>query len=233
MPSRRHSESDMNLIRTARKNMANSIDLMRQLGDDGVDTTPPDAMKSYDENGMEIELSPQAKRDEFLENAYESAVRFNGRWSHYEAHYFDANPFASEGIKCANCVFYRKATDAVGVCEIVEGAVSAEGICKLWIIPAELRAPEGMTEQTTNGVKSMSQEDARAIVTAWAVDNPDKASMVYESLEQSLMAGKVPDALKDYMPSKENAQATKSALDDSDTLNLEAVKASLRKALGR
>lgn len=188
MPSRRHSESDMNLIRTARKNMAHSIDLMRQLGDDGVDTTPPDAMKSYDENGMEIELSPQAKRDEFLENAYESAVRFNGRWSHYEAHYFDANPFASEGIKCANCVFYRQATDTVGVCEIVEGAVSAEGICKLWIIPAELRAPEVMTNQ-------VSEAEAE--------------------------------------PTEVEAMATKSALDDSDTLSLEAVKASLRKALGR
>jgi hypothetical protein len=186
MPSRRHSESDMNLIRTARKNMANSIDLMRQLGDDGVDTTPSDATKSYDENGMET--TPQDHRNGQLERDYKATAYIYGRWSHYEAHYFDVSPFASEGIKCANCVFYRKATDAVGVCEIVEGAVSAEGICKLWIIPAELRAPEGMTNQ-------VSEAEAE--------------------------------------PTEVEAMATKSALDARDTLSLEAVKASLRKALGR
>lgn len=58
------------------------------------------------------------------------------------AHYADGNnnPFKSEGLKCSNCVFYEE-----GACEIVEGTIDPEGICKLWIIPEE-KLVKSMTE---------------------------------------------------------------------------------------
>ena len=46
------------------------------------------------------------------------------------AHYAETNPFVNEGIKCANCVYY-----ADNLCEIVQGSIAPEAICKFWIIP--------------------------------------------------------------------------------------------------
>ena len=46
------------------------------------------------------------------------------------AHYAETNPFAGEGLICANCVFYEQ-----GACEIVAGQIAPSAICKLWIIP--------------------------------------------------------------------------------------------------
>ncbi len=50
------------------------------------------------------------------------------------AHYMAANPFAGEGIKCANCAFY----DGARACEVVAGDIDPEAVCKLWIIPEAL-----------------------------------------------------------------------------------------------
>jgi hypothetical protein len=256
--SRRHSESDMGIIRKARR-MAESIKgYMADLGDDGVDPESTDAMKSYDENGMEMLMTPQASRDSYLEDAYESAADMYGRWSHYEAHYFDANPFASEGIKCSNCVFYRQATDAVGVCEIVEGAVSAEGVCKLWIIPAELRAPEAMTEgikaaidrdttpkqreampagdfvfPDTRNFPIVTPDDVSAAVSSWGRYGGSESFDTFKQKLITLTKRKGQDFVDALPKAWLDEMATKSALDASDTLSIEAVKASLRKALGR
>jgi hypothetical protein len=57
------------------------------------------------------------------------------------AHYASSeeNPFAAEGIVCSNCVYWVGPNG----CEIVEGNIEPNAICKLWIIPeAKLAAPE-------------------------------------------------------------------------------------------
>jgi len=50
------------------------------------------------------------------------------------AHYAPAasNPFKAEGIACQNCVFYNEEAQQ---CQIVEGAIEPEAVCKLWVIP--------------------------------------------------------------------------------------------------
>lgn len=50
------------------------------------------------------------------------------------AHYApaDANPFKAEGIACINCVFYNEETKQ---CQIVEGVLEDDAVCKLWVIP--------------------------------------------------------------------------------------------------
>jgi len=66
--------------------------------------------------------------------AYEAIVAEYGLYDQgigaYGAHYAAQNPFAAEGIKCANCVFYEAAA-----CEIVAGVIAPGAICKFWIIP--------------------------------------------------------------------------------------------------
>jgi len=55
------------------------------------------------------------------------------------AHYApaDANPFKAEGIACKNCVFYNEITQQ---CQIVEGMIEPDAVCKLWVIPEMLLA---------------------------------------------------------------------------------------------
>jgi len=46
------------------------------------------------------------------------------------------NPFKDQGIDCENCAFYYLEGDAPR-CELIQGAVEAEAICKFWIISDE------------------------------------------------------------------------------------------------
>jgi len=69
--------------------------------------------------------------------AFYDIARAYGPWNqgpHGEgAHYFDEdnNPFIEEGMICGNCVFYLPS----GRCQIVQGPIDYEGLCKLWVIP--------------------------------------------------------------------------------------------------
>jgi hypothetical protein len=53
-------------------------------------------------------------------------------------HYAEAsqNPFKEKGIDCENCVFYYLEGDAPR-CELIQGAIEPEAICKFWIISEE------------------------------------------------------------------------------------------------
>jgi len=46
------------------------------------------------------------------------------------------NPFKDQGIDCENCAFYYLEGDAPR-CELIEGSIEAEAICKFWIISDE------------------------------------------------------------------------------------------------
>ena len=62
------------------------------------------------------------------------------------AHYAPAanNPFKAEGLICNNCIFYNENAQQ---CQIVEGMIEPEAICKLWVIPESyLGIQEPMTE---------------------------------------------------------------------------------------
>jgi HK97 family phage prohead protease len=60
------------------------------------------------------------------------------------------SPFVDEGLVCSSCVFY----DGARACEIVEGDIAPEGICKKWIIPdrliaADTVAPDMESDETS------------------------------------------------------------------------------------
>ena len=73
------------------------------------------------------------------------------------AHYIEVSPFAERGMKCSNCIFFE-----AGACEVVQGSISENGICKLWVIP------EG----------KMSEESKRsASVVAEAATEPEAVAV--------------------------------------------------------
>lgn len=80
-----------------------------------------------------------------LYEAFESVVERHGQFNQSidgnGAHYVSKNPFAQQGMQCSNCTFYR----GPQACTIVSGAIAPNGICKFWIIPANLLTAERQT----------------------------------------------------------------------------------------
>ena len=81
-----------------------------------------------------------------LAEAQEDIAEEAGKWPQAGpagAHYMAESPFAERGMKCANCVLYYGG----GACEVVEGEIAPEGVCKLWIIPEERMSEEKKSEE--------------------------------------------------------------------------------------
>lgn len=125
--SRRHSETDMEAIRTAAHHTKQTMKALRTVGYDGM---RPKSVKALDESATLNE------RQLALYDMYESIVEeygvfdrgIGGNGAHYAA--AADNPFIAQGMVCKNCVFFL-----ANRCEIVDGEIEDEAICKLWIIP--------------------------------------------------------------------------------------------------
>lgn len=78
----------------------------------------------------------QEQAEDFAELALKYGM-FNQGTGADGAHYApaDANPFVAEGLKCGNCIFFNEAANQ---CQIVEGKIEPNAVCKLWIIPESL-----------------------------------------------------------------------------------------------
>ena len=89
------------------------------------------------------------------------------------AHYIEVSPFAERGMKCSNCIFFE-----AGACEVVQGSISENGICKLWVIP------EGKMSEESKRSASVVTEAATE-PEAVAVEEPtvtEKMPVVDEGL---------------------------------------------------
>lgn len=138
--SRRHSESDMKLIRKLRYTIKSAGDILVDLGDDGMDddAIAGSADQTMDAKSIKAEHISEglSQRQISLYDTYESIVEtyglFNQGIGSDGAHYMgaDENPFSQQGMACGNCIFYLE-----NKCTIVEGSIEAGGLCKLWIIP--------------------------------------------------------------------------------------------------
>ena len=99
-------------------------------------TMPPPEDDDSEDSDPKDKLTP---RQQSLYDYYESVVEEFGSFDKGTkgngAHYAPAkaNPFQKEGLICGNCVFFEN-----GACEIVQGSIESNGICKLWIIPEDL-----------------------------------------------------------------------------------------------
>lgn len=81
------------------------------------------------------------------------------------AHYAAKNPFASEGLKCGNCIFFNEENRQ---CQIVAGSIDSEAVCKLWIIPEYILAPQQLTRQD---LSNMSADQIMAAKNAGQLDS--------------------------------------------------------------
>jgi HK97 family phage prohead protease len=81
---------------------------------------------------------PVTPRQKALYDAVEAVVETFGQFDQSSgpdgAHYVAASPF--EGLACGSCAFY----DGARACEVVAGDIAPEGVCKFWLIPADLLA---------------------------------------------------------------------------------------------
>ena len=140
--SRRHSEADMKLIRSARRMAIDIAKSMFDLGDDGDEAMEmdmePKAVKAV-EMGAEFNTRQRMMVSSLVEVTHE-AGKFDWGVGANGAHYMPAaqNPFATQGIACEHCFFYQPTIlEGMGQCAIVEGMVEEYGVCKLWIIPED------------------------------------------------------------------------------------------------
>jgi HK97 family phage prohead protease len=103
---------------------------------------------NFAEHGMEDgeegeQLSPrQQDMYAMYEALAEAYGKFDAGVGEAGAHYMTENPFSSEGINCANCVFYEGGK----ACEIVHGEIEPDAVCKLWIIKESLLTVEDTEE---------------------------------------------------------------------------------------
>ena len=150
----RHSAADQQLIATAHDYAKGMMETMVQLGYAGPDPDPTKAVKVLTPEG----LSPRQDAVVLaLGGIVETAGKFSQGISESGAHYCVESPYDDAGIMCANCVFYQG-----GACQIVEGAIDPEGMCKYWVIPEQTLvtvALEPVVMETEMEVYESSAED--------------------------------------------------------------------------
>lgn len=81
-----------------------------------------------------------------MKQAYLDTVAKLGKLS--ATFYSEVSPQAEAGVKCANCSFY----EGNGICAIVEGTISPEGVCPYGIIAANLVTDETAPAPVPNEV---------------------------------------------------------------------------------
>ena len=102
---------------------------------------------------MPESIYPVTPRQKALYDAVEGVAELFGKFDQGTgpdgAHYVAESPF--DGMVCSSCVFYEGARG----CEVVDGDIAPEGVCKLWIIPEALMpGAESEGTDTTEPVRS-------------------------------------------------------------------------------
>ncbi len=139
------------------------------------------------------------------------------------AHYAPAaaNPFKDDGITCANCVFWE---DDEKRCEIIDGTLEPDAVCKLWIIPqsklssAKIRdgqeKAEEVTKYTHAGLMVHAADTGRVLLIQRANDPEDEAAGMFEPPGGSIDEGET--ALEGAM--REFSEETGMAVPDGEVV---------------
>jgi HK97 family phage prohead protease len=121
---------------------------------------------------MPESIYPVTARQKALYNAYEDVAETFGKFDQGigpdGAHYVAESPF--DGMVCSSCVSYEGAR----ACELVDGDIAPEGVCKLWIIPEALLAgAESEGTDTTEPVRPDMTVNDEYRRTADGIDVPE------------------------------------------------------------
>lgn len=110
-------------------------------------------MTEHDTEIRELDLEVFTPRQQMQYDHDEMIVEVFGKYDQGVgpdgAHYVAESPFTSEGLVCSNCAFYEGPRG----CEIVDGDIAPEGICKRWIIPAALVTPQESQPMSDNAAR--------------------------------------------------------------------------------
>jgi HK97 family phage prohead protease len=119
------------------------------------------------EGGAEEDYGTLSPANVAYYESLEGIVDEHGPWPQggpSGAHYIEISPFAERGMKCSNCVFFE-----AGACEVVQGSISENGICKLWVIPEDK-----MSDESKRSEAAVVEEPVPAaeVVEAAPEENP-------------------------------------------------------------
>jgi len=124
--------------------MTHDDQLLPSLNDDDNPDMPP----RFTERQMRQYFATEKIVGEF--GKFEQSVGPDG------AHYVPKSPFSEEGLLCANCLYYEGPRG----CEVVEGDIAPEGICKLWVIPQDLVVEPIAPKESEPATKAADQPEA-------------------------------------------------------------------------
>ena len=136
------------------------------------DQPAPEAeeVRSEDEQMPETEPSGSLSQSNYdLYESVEQIAERNGPWPQEGvdgAHYMKKSPFAGQGMKCENCVFWNEG----GSCDVVAGQIERDAICKLWVIPEEKLTAE-------DALKGVGEGDDAPTVEQVAARSADSAAV--------------------------------------------------------
>jgi HK97 family phage prohead protease len=133
--------------------------------DDEGDRTGDDMTEQRE---MPETVYPVTARQQALYDSVEGVAELFGKFDQGMgpdgAHYVAESPF--DGLVCSSCLFYEGAR----ACEVVDGDIAPEGVCKLWIIPEDL-VPGATSEGTDTPARS--DMDAEYRLTDDGVETPE------------------------------------------------------------
>ncbi len=111
---------------------------LRSVGYDGI---KPKSVKALDESVVLTDR--QIALYDAIEMTVEEYGLFDRGIGGNGAHYVTAenNPFAAEGMACKNCVLFL-----ANRCEIIDGEIEENALCKFWIIPEAMLTMEATVE---------------------------------------------------------------------------------------
>jgi HK97 family phage major capsid protein len=112
-----------------------------------------------EKRGLTADMTAQQA---LLHEALEEIAEETGEFSQATAHYMPESPFADKGMVCSNCAFYK----GPAACEIVEGSIAPGALCKFWIIPDSLLAPEARSTAPAAEEAAAPVEPAAPVVLA-------------------------------------------------------------------
>lgn len=127
-----------------------------------------------DARSVEDTIYPVAPVQAAVYQALEDIVEIHGKFDQTTgpngAHYVAESPFASEGLVCSNCLFYEGGR----ACEIVQGDIAPEAVCKFWQIPEALvgEGDEPAIEPTMQ-TESLSRDNLSRIMEFRALPSED------------------------------------------------------------
>lgn len=148
----RHSASDQTLIAKGYDYAKAVMDTMTELGYAVPDPNPTKGMKVLTPDG----LSPRQEAVVLaLGGIVETAGKFSMGISESGAQYCVESPYEDAGIMCAHCVFYQG-----GACQIVEGPIDPEGMCKYWVIPEQTLVMEALEPAPSTDMMEVYENSA-------------------------------------------------------------------------